>query len=307
MIVNKASAVAVEKAFRAVFTKALHGAGESVFWTNLATKFDTSAGELDLSWLANIPGMKELKGTAEIANLELVTWLLQNKEYHDTIAVKVKDIERDQLGVYTPRMELLGDAAARHPDELAAEALLAGFTTKGKDYTGKKFFDTGKKHFPSGKSTFDNVISDALADASFEEARTMLKTQKIVFPDGSETKLKLGKDLCLIVGPVNESTGRQILSAERDAAGATNVNKDTAKLEVWNELGDSTAWFLMDKGHPVKPLALSMEKAPSLASVTDPDDSHVLLKKEFLHQVYGRWTMGYFLPQLIVGSTGDDA
>jgi phage major head subunit gpT-like protein len=307
MIVNKSAVVALEKSFQKIFTDALHGASESTMIRSMASRFPNTAAALDLSWLAAIPGMKELKGSPEINNLELVNWAINNKEWHDTIAVKVADLERDQLGIYNERFRLLADAGGRHPDQLLAEVLIAGFTTK--DYTGKNFFDTDKKYWPTAKAAnkFSNKLTDELATSSFEEARTLLRTQKMVFPDGSETKLNLGRDMVLVVGPANESVARQILTAERNDAGATNVNRGTARLEVWGEIGDGAEWFLYDAGFAIKPFAFSDEKPTSLTSVTDLEDSHVLLHKEFLFQAYGRYNVGYMLPQLIVGSTGADS
>ena len=97
--------------------------------------------------------------------------------------------------------------------------MLDAFSTK--DYTGTNFFATGKKHFPSAKATFSNLLTDQLFAASFRTARQTLKTQKITFPDGSVRQLNLGRNLTLIVSPANESTAREILTAERNAAGAT--------------------------------------------------------------------------------------
>lgn len=305
MIVNKATVAALEKSFQKIFTDALHGARESTMIGRFANRFPNTAAALDLSWLAAIPGMRKLVGTAQINNLTLVNWQIQNEEWESTLGVKVADIERDQLGLYNERLTLLADAGARHPDELLAQVLLDGFTTK--DYTGKNFFDSAKKHFPSGKASFDNKLETVLHKSSYEAARKMLRTMAIVHPDGSKTTLPLGRDLVLVVGPATESTARELLTAERDSYGATNVNRGTATLEVWNEIGDGPQWFLFDQGFAMKPFAFSDEKPVSLASVTDVDDSHVVLKKEFLYQAYGRYNVGYLLPQLIIGSTGQNA
>lgn len=302
MIVNKNTVAALEKSFQKVFTDALHGASQSLQIHKMASRFPNTAAALDLSWMAAIPGMKKLVGTAIQNNLELINWQVPNEEWEDTIAVKVKDIERDQLGIYTERFRLLADAGARHPDELLAKVLQAGFTAK--DYTGKNFFDTGKKHFPSAKNTFDNKITYTLGKASYQLARQMLRSMKIVFPDGSEVRLPLGRQLMLVAGPASETVARELLTAERDSAGATNVNRGTAELEIWNEI-DGDQWFLYDAGFAIKPFAFSDEKPVSLHSVTDLEDSHVLLRKEFLYQAYGRYNVGYMLPQLIIGSTGE--
>lgn len=311
MIVNQTNASAAARGFKAIFVKFFATVVETLFYPKICQTITTNAGSVEYNWLAAIPGMKELKGAAEKLGLELITWVITNKKWHDTIEVDEQDMETDNLGLYTQRFEMLADAGARHPDELAAQALLDGFTEK--DYTGTAFFHTTKKHFPGVKGTFSNKLTSALSPAAYEEARTMIKTSKIVFPDGRETKLKLGKQLTLIVGPSLEKTALQILNAdlvvegEAEAAVAvSNVNKGTAKLEVWSELGDSAAWFLVDTGNPLKPLVYQVNKPVTLNSCTNPSDSYVLLNHKFLHQAFGRYQVGYFLPQLIVGSTGGE-
>ena len=305
MIVNKASVKAAETSFRKIYTDALHGSQAMAMWPRFCQQVSTSAGTVDYSWMAAIPGMRELQGEARKHSLELVNWKVDNAEWENTIAVKEADLERDQLGLYADRFRMQGEVAAQHPDQLLAQLMLDAFSTK--DYTGTNFFATGKKHFPSAKATFSNLLTDQLFAASFREARALLKTQKITFPDGSTRQLNLGRKLTLIVSPANESTAREILTAERNAAGATNVDRGTAGLEVWGELGDSPKWFLMDEGFAAKPFVYQVEKAPNVVGVTDPEDSHVVKYHEFLFQAYGRYQVGLFLPQLIVGSTGVDA
>jgi phage major head subunit gpT-like protein len=87
------------------------------------------------------------------------------------------------------------------------------------------------------------------------------------------------------------------------------VNRATARLEVWPHLAATTnpnAWFLYDEGSPYRPFVYQEEKPLALLSVTDPEDSHVLLKKEVLNQAYGRYNVGLFMPQLIIGGRGTD-
>lgn len=305
MIVNQTNASAAARGFKAIFVKFFSTVVETLFYPKICQTVTTNAGSVEYNWLAAIPGMKELKGAAEKVGLELITWVITNKKWHDTVEVDEADMETDNLGLYNQRFEMLADAGARHPDELAAQALLSGFVEK--DYTGTPFFHTAKKHFPGTKGTFSNKLVAALDAASYEEAREIIKTAKIAFPDGTETKLKLGKQLCLIVGPALETTALRILNADlidEGGVAVSNVNKGTAKLEVWSELGDSTAWFLVDIGNPLKPLVYQVNKPVTLNSVTNPTDSYVLLHHKFLHQAFGRYQVGYFLPQLIVGSTG---
>ena len=57
-----------------------------------------------------------------------------------TVAFKLNDLADDNLGIYKPRMEGLGNGVARHPDQLIFKALELGFTAKC--YDGQNFFDT---------------------------------------------------------------------------------------------------------------------------------------------------------------------
>jgi phage major head subunit gpT-like protein len=307
MIVSKAAAMAAATAFKAVFNKAFAGASESTFVNWLAQRITDAADAVNYNWLAAIPGMKELKGAAEIAGLELITWTVLNKPWHDTIEVKESDMAHDRLGLYNQRFEMLANAGARHPDELAAAALLNGFTAK--DYTGTAFFHNAKKHFPGAKNTFDNKLVAPLSSDSFNDAVALLQSQKIVFPDGSETQLNLGKDMVLICGPQNRAAALKILNADLvDDGGVavSNVNKGTAALEIWPQLGTSPAWFLMDRMSLLKPLVYQTAEPVRLNSCTNPEDSHVIKHHTFLHQAYGVYNVGYFMPQAIVGSSGDD-
>lgn len=305
MIVNKSQAAAAATAFRALFNKALAGASQSTFVQWLALQITDAADAVNYDWLAAIPGMKELKGAAEAAGLELITWTVLNKPWHDTIEVKESDVAHDRLGLYNQRFEMLGGAIGRHPDELTAAALLNGFTAK--DYTGTAFFANSKKHFPGAKNTFDNKLELVLTSANYNTAVAMLQTSKIVFPDGSETKLHLGKDLVLVCGPNNRTAALKILNAEtviEEGEAVSNVNKGTASLEVWPELGSSMAWFLVDRASSLKPFVYQVAEPARLNSCTNPEDSHVILKHTYLHQAFGVYNVGYLMPQCIVGSTG---
>jgi phage major head subunit gpT-like protein len=307
MIVNKSQAIAAATAFRAVFNKAFNGASESTFVRWLAQQITDPADAVNYNWLAAIPGMKELKGAAEIAGLELITWTVLNKPWHSTIEVKESDIAHDRLGLYNQRFEMMAAAGARHPDELAAAALLNGFTAK--DYTGTSFFNNSKKHFPGVKAgaTFDNKLELELTSENYNTAVAMLQTQKIVFPDNSEIQLNLGKDLVLVCGPNNRAAALKILNADtviEEGEAVSNVNKGTAALEVWPQLGSSMAWFLIDRMSPLRPLVYQTAEPVRLNSCTNPEDSHVIKNHTFLNQAYGVYNVGYFMPQAIIGSTG---
>lgn len=302
MIVNKSNLVALERGFRTLFVNRLKNA-TGLRHPQMATRMPSMAAIEEYDWLADLGGMKELLGTPEISGLNLINWTVRNKEWHETIEVKVADIERDNLGLYNSRFEMLGDNAAIHPDELLATTLLAGFTEV--DWTGDTFFAlTGvNKKYPGSDQKIVNKVSGALDATKFSTARKLLREMK----NGAGKSLNLGTDMVLVVPPALEQTGLEILQAERLANGATNVNRGTARLDVWSQLsaaGSDAAWFVYDAGASMKPFVFQEEKPTNLYSVTNPEDSYVVLNKRVINQMYGRYNVGLFMPQLIVGSTG---
>lgn len=296
MQINAANLTEIYKSLKTIFLEAMQGASPQ--YRDLAMVVPSSAGVEIYHWLASLPGMREFVGEAQIRNVGANDWAIPNKEWESTLALKRVNIERDQLGVYNPLFASLGLAAAEHPDELIADLLLNGFDNE--DYTGKKFFDADKPHNPDNSKAgkFSNKGSVALSAANYATAKAKLKGLK----NGEGRPMGLGRRLQLIVSPANEDTAREILTAERNAAGATNIQRGSAELIVLNRLGDSAAWFLQEAGLPIRPLVYQEETPMQLNSITSTDDSYVMLRSEFLYQAYSRGNGGYALPQLIYGS-----
>ncbi|WP_043588979.1 Mu-like prophage major head subunit gpT family protein [Geminisphaera colitermitum] len=299
MIITSATLAKINKGFRSLYLEAFQGGAPRV--ASYAMRATSQSAEEVYGWLGSVPGMRELIGEVVIRNLIEHAYSIPNKEFESTIAVKRSAIERDKLGVYTPLFQAMGTAARQHPDELLANTILGGFEKPC--YTGKPFF--AANHEPQkGKTKFSNVGTKKLSAVNFRTARENIKSR--LNADGRP--MNLGLDLVLVVSPKNEALGREILVAELVGGGNTNVDKGTARLEVWPQLaGTPDAWFLFEVGYPVKPFIHQVEVETEFQSLDNPADSHVLLKKEYLHQSYGRYNTGYGLPELVYGSDGSAA
>lgn len=300
MIITSAALQAINKGFKSLFLEAIQG-GTTPKVDSFAMLSTSSSAEEIYGWLGAIPGLRELVGEIQIANILEHAYSIPNKEFERTIAVKRANIERDNLGIYSPLFTALGIAAKEHPDELLANAMLSGFDNVC--YTGKKFFDSN--HEPKkGGTKFSNIGVKKLSAANFETARENIKGRL----NYEGRPMNLGMDLRLVVSPKNESLGRQILIADQLVGSGTNVNKGTATLEVWPRLAaDPDAWFLIECGYPVKPFINQVEVETEFTSLDNPNDDHVFKKKEFLHQAYRRGNVGYGLPELAYGSDGSQA
>ena len=91
-------------------------------------------------WLKGLSGMREWLGDRVVDNLSEAEYQLVNKHFEKTIGVDRNHIEDDNLGIYSDSFQLLGDGAARLPEELVWGLLKAGFATNCWD--GQFFFDT---------------------------------------------------------------------------------------------------------------------------------------------------------------------
>ena len=299
MIISTDTLRTLSQGFRTQYLEAYQGGAPRV--QSFAMRTTSRSAKEFYGWLGTVPGMKKFLGEAQIKNLVDHNFGVSNIEFESTVGVKRIDILRDQFGVYNMAFPAMGVAARQHPDELLADAMVGGFDSVC--YTGKKFFDTN--HEPQvGKTKFSNLWTKKLSRDNFRIARRNLKSRR----NAENRPMNLGVDLVLVVAPKNEELGREILVAEKVGGGNDNVDKGTARLEVWSQLsGSEDAWFLIENGYPVKPFIHQVEIATEMQSLTDLSSEHVLLFKQFLHQAYGSYNVAAAMPELAEGSTGADA
>lgn len=251
------------------------------------------------SWLEQFPGVREWVGPRHIQDIQAVGYSLANKTWENTIALLKSDVEDDQVGLYAPRVDMLGYNAKTHPDVLHVNLL----KDNGTCYDGKAFF--AADHSWRGESVA-NTGALALDATNFETTKAALR--KIVGRTGSENEAPLLRNLTfqLVVGPDLEATAQRIVEAEFDNFGATNVNKGRAELIVLDDLVGSYAnyWFVLVSNAPIKPLIFQERTGPELTSLTDPTDESVFMRREFLYGYERRYTAGYGLWQLAYRQTG---
>lgn len=306
MIINQYTLRDLFRGYRTAFLKEMQGADPK--WPQFALKSPSKNLEEKYAWLGAVPGMKEFVGEAAIQNLAASDYTIKNREWADFIGVKQAVVETDNYGVFTPSFAALGQAAAEHPDELFGQLMVAGFST-GLDYTGTPFFAANKKA-PGGKVPFTNIDPTAsqLSVAGFNAAKASI----IGRVNAQGRPMGLGKKLLLVVTPTDEYVAKMICKADRDALGATNVNLESADILVLPQLAIAAAngsrpWLLIDSGYVLKAFIFQTNLDPVLLELTSPTSDHVFMHHEFLYQAYGRYSVGYGLPELAYGSLGTTA
>lgn len=150
MIINQTSLDGIYKGFSTIFQEAFEGAPS--MWPIVAMEVPSEGRSTDYKWLGAFPQMREWLGDRVIKDLSAFHYELVNKDYEATVEVDRNDVEDDQVGVYRPIIQGLGDEAKRHPDKLVFALLAAGFATAC--YDGQYFFDSDH---PVASSTQSNT------------------------------------------------------------------------------------------------------------------------------------------------------
>jgi phage major head subunit gpT-like protein len=221
------------------------------------------------AWLGDIPGMREWIGEREIQNLSGSAYTIKNKDFELTVGVDRNAVEDDKIGLYNPSIQMLGESAALHPDELVYGLLANGFTEKC--YDGKAFFATDH---PVGKDKASNKGTAKLSMDAYKTARTSMMSLK----NSKGRPLALVPDL-LVVPPALEADARDILVADF-INGTKNTMQGTAEIHVEPRLASDSAWFLLCTKRPVKPLIYQQRKKAKFVSKTKRDRRQRLHEQE---------------------------
>ena len=138
MIINSANLQALRVGFQSAFKAALEAAPSQ--YTRVATVVPSTTKEERYGWLGKAPSMREWLGQRVVQNMSEFDYSIKNKDFELTIGVGRNDIQDDNLGVYGPLFNEMGQSAGSHPDQLTYALLKAGFASNC--YDGQYFFDT---------------------------------------------------------------------------------------------------------------------------------------------------------------------
>lgn len=132
-IINK-----VRGGFKATFDRALKATAAD--FLQIAMKVPSEHASENYGWLGQFPGLREWIGSRVVNNLKEHGYAIVNKDFEATVAVKSNHIADDNLGIYKPMFEFMGDSAGNHPAKLCFDLLKSGFGSVC--YDGQYFFDT---------------------------------------------------------------------------------------------------------------------------------------------------------------------
>src|SRR3990172_8800394 len=111
MIVSSDTLAAIRTDFEALFLESY--AAYQARWQGIATELPSGSQFLDLSWLGNVPAMKEWLDEKAIEGLRRFRYQIENKDWEATLGVKRTAIEDDTLGIYRPQIQDMGGEGKR--------------------------------------------------------------------------------------------------------------------------------------------------------------------------------------------------
>lgn len=151
-------------------------------WTAIAMLVKSNTETTTYGWLGAFPKMREWVGKRQIKKMQAQGMAITNKLYESTVGVPRTNIEDDQVGLFSPMMRQMGQAAAELPDDLVFALLLKGKTTVC--YDGQNFFDTEHPYYAEVDGTGTKSVQSNLTVGTDNDAQAfyVLDTTNVIKP-----------------------------------------------------------------------------------------------------------------------------
>lgn len=163
MIVTAASLAALQVGYKKNFQDAFTATRPEADFTKVATVISSTSKSETYGWLGKFPKMREWVGDRVIKDMEAHGYSITNKDFEATVGVDRNDIEDDNLGIYAPLFQEMGQSAAQQPDDLTFGLMGQGHAQTC--YDGQYFFDTDHPSFndAGGATVASNVDASGAA------------------------------------------------------------------------------------------------------------------------------------------------
>jgi phage major head subunit gpT-like protein len=159
MIITSAALNALRVGFSTAYKKGLGQTSSQ--YALVSTAVSSSTKEQRYGWLGKIPNVREWIGARVVQNISEADYSIREKKWELTIGVDRDDIETDNLGMYAPLFEEMGQSTGAKWDQLVFALLAAGFFTNC--YDGQFFFDTDHPVLDENGNLVSVANTDAIA------------------------------------------------------------------------------------------------------------------------------------------------
>lgn len=271
-------------------------------------------------WLNAVPKMRMWEGPKFISRISAENLPIVTRPHEVSIAIGKGDIINDQLGIYGPKIDQLGDRYPQALDDMAVTMLCAGIqgTSLGATYDGQNLIDTDHtfRSSDAGISAFQysNKVTGAFSASVYQSAVTLFHSLKNEY--GIPVNIGSGP-LMLLHGPANRIAVRNVLRLDTASIGGfvlpQNLDAGTAipvecpwiQARTTSVLGTSVTltgleWFLMPMNSSA--VILQIKRAAEFLSVEE--GYQVFMDGTYYYGLEAEFGAAYGLPQEIVGGPG---
>jgi phage major head subunit gpT-like protein len=287
--------------FSTIFDMAL--TNTPVIYTEISTVIANAGPVNQFNWLDDVPVMQKWLGARQINRLRAEKQTLTTDWFANGIEFDYDDVNEDKLGIVSPRIQMLAQMGPRKIDALVVDMYNNGFAgSLGLTYDGQYLFDTD--HTADGVGAGgaqSNLITGALSSTSYNTGIARM----MGFVGTNAEPLSIVPDT-ILAGPSNQLVVRQLLQAQYNAAGASNVDAGTARGIINARItgAHATKWYLMSAAMRVRAVVLGIEVPPMFAELSGWDQMHVFMHRTMLAGGHMKVGTCYGLWQVAVGSQG---
>ncbi len=260
---------------------------------------------MNYDWLTGVPAMQPWVGDKKLRNsIDAHVYTVKSIMYEATLVVEKRDVETDQLGIYTPQVAMLAEEAKNHRLRLFATCLEANANT----FDGKALFagDHPKDYAdPDGVASYSNTGSTALSLSALQTARTAMRR----LTDAEGRKLGIMPRVLMVPVELEDLANQLVYTAGPNRSLPGSANNDMNPIARWGlevvanpYLSDTNNWYLIDTGKPIKPFIYQHRIDPHLVPMIDPNSEPVFMRNQFLYSVEADYTFVPGFPQVIYGS-----
>jgi len=283
--------------FRALFEKDFEASMAQQIWPGLVAEMPSDGEQNTYTWFGTVPQMQDVThDSVEIGSLNRYNFSIVNNEYQAAIEVQRAAMERDRLGLISPRISQLSEEAARHPGQLIWQMYESNPTA----YDGTALFANSR--VIGGSGTIDNLLAGS--GTSIAQFQTDLGTARAamrLYQDDQARPMDLLGNYIVIPPALEQMVWQALNTVQGDTI--NNRALPASSTGQWQSSGywvcvnpyltDVNDWYLHSvSGATRRPWIYQIEKKPVVESDINPLSREAILQRNYLYSVYGRYNVG---------------
>jgi phage major head subunit gpT-like protein len=285
-------------------------AARPMSWADrLAIKAPSTSRATRHAWLTQFGPLVEYVGEKPVERLSTRGYVIENKKYGKAYEIPEEDFEDDQLGMWGNAAALLGNQAAKWPDDLLVTLLKRGKTELA--YDGQPFFNGSHpvNMDNAGAGTFSNLLTGtpltadnfgavltAFSHIRMENGRILPIQPVLTVVDPTNT-IPLARILNSTIAP-------QPLAAGVGPGGVVPGNNilqgATQALTIPELIDEPGVWYMLATLGGIRPLMYQVRKEPQTIPLTDAAAANMAWHDKMTWVVKARGNAGFTFPFLMI-------